>query len=147
MVFEKIFAKLFGKKEESAEAAVSQVETTDTLATPPETEIKVNAEIKSVDTMNVGGLEGVDPATKNLSEEAKEKIASFDEEAQNLSEEVAPAPAETVAPAETETKNFGEVKTNDAGEIMTEIKTEEPTAAPEMEAPATDTESGSMDSE
>lgn len=147
MVFEKIFAKLFGKKEESAEAAVSQMESTEALATPPETEIKVNAEIKSVDTMNVGGLEGVDPATKNLSEEEKEKITSFDEEAQNLSEEVAPAPAETVVPAETETKNFGEVKTNDAGEIMTEIKMEEPISAPEVEAPVADTDSGSTDTE
>ncbi len=165
MVFEKIFAKLFGKKEEGAEAMVNATESSEASAVSSGEEIKVNAEIKSVDSMNVGGLEGVEPATKNLSEEDKKKIASFDEEPKTLDEEVAPAPtnapmADSVeaptppmeTPAEapltsTDRKNFGEVKTNDAGEIVTEIKTEEPTTSPEMEKPTADTGSGSAEAE
>ncbi len=90
MVFEKIFAKLFGKKDENLEPI--STEGGETPAVTP-----VEAEIKSVDEMNVGGLEGVEPATKDLSTEEKEKITSFDEEpvAEVTSEVVTEEPAIT----------------------------------------------------
>ncbi len=146
MVFEKIFAKLFGKKEENVEAVTETTETVDSTVAPATEELKVNAEIKSVDSMNVGGLEGVEPATKNLSEEEKEKITSFDgENAPSVSEE-APASVEETAAAMTEaetpveTKSFDQVKTNESGEIVTEITTEEPTATPaaDVEVPSSE---------